>query len=245
MNDQEGKVTRTEIRLAKMDSLLKEIKDQLTSINKKINAIDDKVTQQGNHIITLENSMQELILMKKEINVLKADNQYLKNKIRALEDQSENAQIAEKRNFIEISNLPKIDGKSVKEEFMALVRLTKVEISESDIAECYRQKERVGKDSIVTVKFTQAEKRDKAMREMKKVKPNYGMMNLDPGNRKIYINEALIPTRKFLLYKVKQEGKSKNWRYIWTYAGSIYIKIEKDGNNIKINSIEDLELLLR
>ena len=63
--------------------------------------------------------------------------------------------------------------------------------------------------------------------------------------RKIYINEALTPEKRKLLYDTKQEVKklasTHGIVYVWTYRGDVYIRKNSDGApKIRVNS--DLEL---
>lgn len=59
------------------------------------------------------------------------------------------------------------------------------------------------------------------------------------------MNEAQLPETKRLLYKVKEVIKSKSWNKAWIYAHNVFLLMEENGNQIKIENEEDLENLLK
>lgn len=70
-----------------------------------------------------------------------------------------------------------------------------------------------------------------------------GSINMEPENKKIYINNALLPETKSLLYKTKEQMRIKNWHKTWVYAHDVYILREENGQKIKIRNEEDLQKL--
>lgn len=243
--ESEGRPARTETRLNSIDNLLKEIKEQLANIVKKVNHIEEKVTFQGRRIVEMEESLKECINMRVELDTLKAENLQLKSRLKKLEVREVGQQILGKRNMMEINGIPKHNNENVAEIIVELAKAAEVIIEAKDIAECYRAKGRDGKDGIITVKFEKSVMRDNVLNTLKKMKPTLKVLKMEPASRKVFINEALIPARKNILYRVKQMARERNWKRVWTYGGAIFLKTEIEGPQIKIETVEDLEILIK
>ncbi|KAL4721721.1 hypothetical protein ACJJTC_001702, partial [Scirpophaga incertulas] len=66
-------------------------------------------------------------------------------------------------------------------------------------------------------------------------------VNIIPGDPKpIYINEHLTPYNKQLLKKCKEIAMKKEYKYVWTKNGRIYIRKNDTSPAIQIHEEEDL-----
>lgn len=234
---------RMETRLTSIETMLKEIKDQLGSVSKKVVKIENRVAEQGNKIEKIEEICRECINLREETNAIKAENVYLKQKVKEIQRQMEIQQIKDKRRELEIHGIPRTDNENHMNIIKEIARLVKVTVADKDIEECYRRKDFEKRVMPIRVKFRGEMIRDKFIKEAKKAKITLGQIGIAPENKKVYVNEALIPIRKKLLYMAKREGREKQWLAIWTFRGDIYIKRRENEGPIKIENEEELILL--
>lgn len=236
--------TRADSKMTAVENALKSIKDQIEGVNQNIRQMDSKITKQGNMLTKLEDAVSKIIEMEKEMQSIKAKNIYLKKKMVEIETEMENQQVKGKRKQIEITGIPKSINEKLTEIIKALTKDTEMEVDAEDIESSYRTRSVEGRDGKIIVNFKEAHIRDKALKAIKQNKPELGKLKMEPKTKKIYANEALTVKRKYLLYRTKMIAREKGWFRVWTYGGAIYIKMEKEGNQIKLERIEDLEILV-
>lgn len=224
---------------------IKDIKDQLVAITKQLKSVDKKVNEQADKINRIEEVCKECKNMRQEMKELQAENLIFKMKIKNIELYQEKQQIKKKRNWLEIYGIPAIEKESRVGILIDLAKEAKVRISEEDIEEEYRAKAVNGKERPIAIKMKNAQIRDNLVKQIKKIKPRLKNIGMEPENRYIFVNEALIPSRKNLLYKVKGEARDRNWKSVWTYKGDIYIKKEENGVQIRIETEDDLITLIK
>lgn len=243
-NDSEGRSTRTETKLVTIDSTLKDIREQLNGILIKVTSVEERLSNQDKKIEVLEKVIKDYANMKKEIDLIKIENVELRKKVLNSEIMEENKLLRENRNALEIHGTQRTVNEDLKQTAIKLGDAAKVVLSKEEIVDCYRLGKR-DKNGAIFVRFATPQKRDEYLQKTKKIRPTSRLIGQEPRDNKIYINEALIPSRKYLFYKTKQLVQEKKWKSIWTYAGAIYLKMEQDGNPIKIERLEELEILVR
>ena len=69
-------------------------------------------------------------------------------------------------------------------------------------------------------------------------KSNLIKINTEYG--RIYLNENLLQNLKILLGKVNQIRKSKQYKFLWTRNGNIYVRKNENTNVISITRNSDL-----
>lgn len=235
---------RIEARLTNIESMLKELKEQIGNVTKKIGKLENRATEQTQKIEEIENLCKEVLETKKEIQAVKAENLQMKQKLRELEGKMDNQLIWKKRRMAEIYGINKQPNENQREIIKEIASAAKVIIEDKDIEDCFRPNDSAGRERPISVKFRSAEIRDRFLKETKKAKLRLGQIRRAPENKKLYVNEALIPERKKLLYRVKNESKNREWKAVWTYKGAIYIKISENQNPIRIVSEEELVTLI-
>lgn len=237
---------RIEQRITAMESILKEIKEQMNDLSKKGNTIEKKITEQGVKINKIEEICEGCKALKSEIDNIKVSNIQLKKRVNEMERKIEQEEINKKRNTIEIYGIPEKDKEDINNIVTRLADHAKVNLKKVDIEKCYRPRKGTnGREKPIVVSFKEKDTRDKIIKAMKVSKPRLGNINMEPENKMVFINEALIPERKRLLFQAKQEARVRNWYRVWTYAGAIFVLIEEKGKNIKIESEQELEILLK
>lgn len=228
----------------KLDESLKDINEQLQTIIVKIKKLEGDLRSQNEKLENMEIIIQELAEFKKDLKEVKADNIKMKKKMTELEMELDQTRNNANRNNIEITGIPETAGEDLRAIINNLANLGKVEMKDKDIESVIRYKARNNRPGIVGVKFVQAVARDEFMKKVKQKKPSQKDIGFR-GNEKIFINERLTFKAKAILYHVKQEAKKKNWASVWTYAGRVYIKLENQGQPVLINTLDDLEILIK
>lgn len=246
MGGESERPQRIEQRITAMESILKEIKDQVDNLSKKGITIEKKITEQGVKINKIEEICVGCKALKSEIDNIKVSNIQLKKRVNEMERKIEQEEINKKRNTIEIYGIPEKDKEDINNIVKRLADHAKVNLKKEDIEKCYRPRKGInGREKPIVVSFKEKDTRDKIIKAMKVSKPRLGNINMEPENKMVFINEALIPERKRLLFQAKQEARVRNWYRVWTYAGAIFVLIEEKGKNIKIESEQELEILIK
>lgn len=234
------RVQRTDTRLASIENMVKEIKEQMGNVMKKITKIENKITEQSKKIEGLEDLCQASIEMKNEINAIKAEGIYMRKKINELELQGDRRLIKEKRRDIEIYGIPRAQNENCKSLIIKISEAAKVKLEDGDIESCFRPNDYENRQKPIAVRFKTEKIRDTILKEAKRAKLRLGSIGLEPENRKLYVNEALISKRKKLLYLVKEEARKEKWVAVWTFKGAIFIKRTENDPQIKIETEEEL-----
>lgn len=67
-----------------------------------------------------------------------------------------------------------------------------------------------------------------------------GITSTSQTSRRIYINERLTRSNRYLFYKVREECRKRNWRYAWTKRGRVFAR-QGDGKQAFVfRSVNDL-----
>ncbi|KAG8246213.1 hypothetical protein J6590_089497 [Homalodisca vitripennis] len=97
----------------------------------------------------------------------------------------------------------------------------------------------------IIVKFATYEERDVWISNFKAVRP-LTASKVNPSfnsSEKIFINEHLSPENKQLLARAKESARDKNYKYVWSRDGKIFMRKENGGKCKKIDSFDDLDTL--
>lgn len=224
---------------------MKELKEQLTGMVKKTSKIDNKLEEQEKKLNKIEECCEECRNWKIECDLLKVENIAVKKRLTEIESEIDRQEIRRRRNTVEIFGIPKRVNERPIEIIKIIAEAVKVKIQEADVEECFRAKDINGRERPITLKFKDSDLRNKLVKYVKDKKLRLGDVSMEPENKKIYVNEALIPKRKKLLFMVKHEARERGWKAVWTYKGDIYVKLEDNGSQIKVNNVEELEVLVK
>lgn len=159
--------------------------------------------------INKEKVIQDYANMKKEIDLIKIENVELRKKVMNSEIMEENKLLRENRNALEIHGTQITVNEDLKQTAIKLGDAAKVVLSKEEIVDSYRLGKR-DKNGAIFVRFATSQKRDEYLQKTKKIRPTSRSIGQEPRDNKIYINEALIPSRKYLFYKTKQLVQEKN-----------------------------------
>lgn len=245
MEPEKKKEVRTETRLSAIESGIKEIREQLDKIAKKLNKAETREKEQMNKIINIENICSECAAMKTEIEEIRNKNEDLKVRINTIEDKLRWQEKRKIRNKIEIFGIPKRDNESVNQIAVELARSAKVTLAENEIAESYRV---IGKDGIgkqLVIKLKELNKKNEILKAMKIKKPRLKDIKEQPENKLIFVNEMITQEAKKIFYHTKIEARKRNWFRTWIYAGTVHLLMEEKGRQIRLENEEQLITLLK
>lgn len=245
MPKESARNTRNNATENTLENTLDEIKEQLDNMSKRMVKIEDKVTTQGKIMKKLEEVIEQNKELANDMQEMKQSNDKLKERIKSLEKEAEAKINRERRKQIEIIGIPYKADERAQDIMIRLALTAKVEIEAKDIDKTFRLKPRPNGESTIIVEFKDVRKRDITIKELKKIKPRLEMLNMEPKNKNIYINESISARAKNILYRVKKEAYERKWYRVWTYSGVVYLKMEKEGRQIKIETEEEMETLLK
>lgn len=186
--------------------------------------------------------------LKSENRELKKDNGVLKDRVGGLETRLNELDQYHRRVNLEIAGVPEVQGENVKEivaKVIQHVAPNHANVSPTDIDVCHR----MGKKSeaagnppprAIIVRFTTRRARDAVYEGKKKLK---SMTSRDLGcreERKVYINENLLPSTKVLLSRANAIRKREGYRYLWTWNTKILVRKTETSPPLVIASEEDL-----
>lgn len=240
-DDQDGR-SRSEVRIKSVEESLKQMSNQINTLLDKSNSIEKTLENQNRILINQEEAMGEIKKLRESLNSVLSENQFLKTKIKELESQMDSAFIQKNRNLVEISGVPENANILPEDLIIALAEKAKVKCQKHEIKRTQKIKSKNNRQGTIRVKFYDVALRDRFLKEVKKSRPKPKDINLK-GDDNIYVNEVLSFKTKKIFYLAKQLVREKNWFKAWIFAGYTYIKLESQSNPVKIESIEDLEVI--
>ena len=63
------------------------------------------------------------------------------------------------------------------------------------------------------------------------------------GMQRLYIYENLTQSRKRLLWQTKQAARTRDYSYIWTHNGKIFVRKDENYDSVLITNENDLRNL--
>lgn len=235
--------SRSDAKLTTIEGTLKELKKEFETISKKLSGMESKLNMQAKLVEAWEELKLENAKVMTENKEIKAENEKINNRLKKIEADMESQARNERRNAIEIMGIPKKNDENVYEILGDLVKHAKLDLKKEDIVSCYRVNTRNERDGKIVIKFKDTRKRDIAMKDLKKSKPRLADINQEPKQRKVFVNESLTQRASNIYYKARRLVKEKSWDRAWTFAGEVFIRQEREGNNIKIESEQAIEIL--
>lgn len=195
--------------LKKIQDLEKSIEfssDQMDDYNKKI----DVLTQANNKIESLEAQITELT----------QDNKQLK-----LEMNMNNQR--DRLLNLEIVGVTEGKDENLTAIVMSIAKHANVLLSSEDIVEVNRispKSRQPGRPRNIVVKLKSRLLKDNIISGARKNRLTTKDLDLTSDVRPIYVNEHLTQQNKFLLKKCRETAKQKQYQYVWTKNGRIYVR---------------------
>jgi hypothetical protein len=206
-------LTTIDIKLEDMKSRISEINLELKTYKDKVVVLEEKIEQKDKKI----NILEDKILQLEQYNRLKN---------------------------VEITGLKEDRNEDLKEIFGTICKKMKTQkVTTEDIDIIHRIptmkkgmanpiiiqfKTRTARNSFISLKKTQIKSRD----------------IIPQGDEsQIRIRENYSKDFKRRFWEIKQEANRRNYKYVWSRNGNIFIRMAENENSIKINSMEDFNNL--
>lgn len=228
--------TRMEKMLTTADSnATKKFEEFINSLNFYGQKVDDA----SNSVKSME---QKLILMEKRIEKTESENIELRTKLRNMEKQLYDIGQKEFSTKIEISG---IKNSNINQTEVVKKILQKVDSSGEIQFKAQKNVLKVGEDKTektsIIVEFKSQEIRNKVLSQIKEQKLYKNLNDILPnGEASLFINEALSPYYKKLLFEASRVKKDKNFAFLWVKDGRILLKKTEGGNIMRLECLDDL-----
>lgn len=180
--------------------------------------------------------------------ILKEDGrekEIMKERISHLEETMERNEREKIKNNIIITGVEKQEneGGRLADIVRSIAGSMNVKLETADLIACNRKEGRTDCPPII-VQLAHKELKQKildARRTIGSIKTRE--CNIKGKNNEIYLNEQLTTQNTALFYQARLLRKEKQYRYVWTRDGNIYLKKADTTQKIKIKNIEDLRLV--
>lgn len=120
-----------------------------------------------------------------------------------------------------------------------------VDIKREDIDAIHRIPTRSTKTpEPIVVQFLTRQMRESVVQKAREVKVHTKDLGFNEESKQIYVNEHLTRKKKHILFEARQLKYEKNYKYLWTKSGKIFIRKEDRSPIINLNSIDDLHKIM-
>ena len=147
-----------------------------------------------------------------------------------------------RRDMVDICGIPRHANEDTDQIVLNIAAELDVTVKKSDIAISHRTKPTP--EAPIIVKFVSRRVRNSFFYKrniLKEKTLNYFGFQGNTG--KLYINESLTALNGELLKNTRKQLKGKNFKYIWTKNGTIFVRKDDTSEKTIIRSIKDLAKL--
>lgn len=196
--------------------------------------------------ITTNQILKNFEELKKELKVLKKENE---NQKRIIEYQREKIYKIDRQlleNTVNIQNIPFVKDESVMDIVYKIASKADTKLTTSSIVKAYRKKIKPnGAPGDLVVKFSTATTQESLIAQAKKKSITFENIGFAGNVNRIYINQELTPRDKELFYQARTAQKKYSWKFVWQKMGQIYIRKTEGGEVVHLTSKEQLEELFK
>lgn len=228
-------VTPLKLKVDELEVKLNNIEQTASYLSEKYDSLLDEYKTTNKK---LHNQAKEVSLIKQDIKITDQ---------RSVEAQYEIEELAQyiRRDCVEITGIYAKDEASSEAIVKAIGNHIGSPISAEDISVAHPLPTKNTKaPPKIIVKFISRKKRNifyNKRKMLQKTKVNDIADLGSPSNSRIYISESLTPKRKKLFGEVNRIKKRRNWKFIWTQNGRIFLKEDENSVTYSFNTEEDLE----
>jgi hypothetical protein len=228
--------------LAPLSKSIEETKTSVAFISNKYDELLAKMTKydQERKDLVIENTSlrAELLDSSKQIKMLR-------DSINSLEQYT-------RRDCAEIRGIPYVEGENTNNIVMKLGEKIGVNLNKDDISTSHRLPIKRSRGEIgmannlktppgIIVKFVKRDVRESFYRARKLLKD---MTTRDlgySGENRIFVNESLTQKNKDLFNECLKIKKDKGFRFLWTYAGKIFMRRNENSQVIHVTDASILQ----
>lgn len=224
-----------------------------TKLNGKMDEVISLITKLESRVAKLETEQQEqeksLNFLHSQLDDTKVDIKKMQRELAQLATSQDKSQAKESVTRLEqeksfqnllVTGIPQTQKEDLTSVLTSMAEKLNLSLNPSDMATVYRTKK-----SNIFVRCNSQSIGDKFYNSRKHLrKDSISTQTLGfPDDEPIYINEILDDQQRQLFYEARQARRSKNYRFIWTFHGHIYMKKSAEADINKICVKSDLENL--
>ena len=220
-----------------LDGKQSDIEAELDSLRKSAQYNSDQQEDINKTVESLSNGMRGLKNFEEEIAALKTQNKQLKQEL-----DSNNQR--ERLLNLEIVGVPERKDENLTDTILKLSLKAGVNVIAADITFATRvsPKSKVqGRPRPIVVKMNSRLLKDNFLSGARKTRLTTKDLNFSSDPKPIYINEHLTVANKILLKRCKELAALKQFQFVWSKHGRIFIRKNETAPALQIFCDEDLK----
>lgn len=220
----------------KLDALIKQLTEFSSYTRKKLEDNHKAINQ----VLELQERQSE------ELKSLKRENLILKEKIEYLERKGRNTEKQALANTITFYPIPRVKDEDLSSVIKKIGKAVDVTLSSFNIVQVFRRRDRKdGKPGDVVLTCNTNAVKSSLVDLIKQKNINLSDIGFNDKSQKLYANYELTWDDKNLFYTALKNKRNQNWSYVWNSKGNILIRVKEGEKPVKINSMVELEKLMK
>jgi len=220
--------------------------DSCTLSNETFKSLIESVNYMSDKFDSFGKQLQEMIttikFMKEENQILREQNNKLKNEVTHLDRRINVLEQKSIENFAEIVGVPETNNENCIKTVEAIAASVGVETT---ILKAYRiQSKFQNKPRKMIVEFQTNQTKRTLMENVRKTKLTGETVNANWNNDKIYINDCLTLFNRNLFFKAKVFAREKSFKFVWFKDLKLFIKKSESTKAIIIDNEDALSKLI-
>lgn len=240
-SEREEEEDMNQVMKALFTDFKKEIKKELKEFEKSMNFNSNKLDDVLEKLNDMECDIKKI---NEKQNMLEAENENLKLKIKHLENSIDDIEQYSRNKNIQVDGIPVQKDENLREMIQELSKKIDVNIKKEDIDAIHRVPTRSTKNpEPIIVQFLTRQMKEDIIAKSRGSNLNTNDLGMN-CSKTIYINDHLSKTKKQLMYEARQLKKSKEYKFIWSRNGKIFVRKTETSNIININTFDDLQKIV-
>lgn len=222
-------------------SMKKDMKKDMKDFEKTLDFNSGKLDDLMNKMNQMQQTINE---MKDKQDTMETENRELKKRVKELETSNEDLEQYSRIKNLQLDGLPKANDEDLEAMVIEIGNKIGMAIKSDEIDAIHRIPTRsTTNEEPVIVQFTTRKIRDNFLKKTKETRINTTDIKISGPQKSVFINEHLAPKRKQLLMQAKIKKNEKNYKFLWTKGGKIFVRKNETSRVIPIRSLDDLGLI--
>lgn len=208
------------------------------SLIESVNFMSDKFDSFGKQ---LQEMITTIKYIKEENQILKEQNNKMKNEVAYLDKRINILEQKSIENFVEIVGVPQINNENCMKTVEAITASVGVETT---FLKAFRIKSKIeNKPSKIIAEFQTNQIKRTVMENVRKTKLTGITVNANWSDDKIFINDSLTQFNRNLFFKAKVVAREKGYKFVWFKDLKLFIKKNENTKVIIIDNEDALSKL--
>ncbi|KAL4701991.1 hypothetical protein ACJJTC_010556 [Scirpophaga incertulas] len=222
--------------ITKLDKQHTEMKNNISELQQSSQLLSDLYEDQKKKTDILSKEVKQVDEFEVTLNALKEQNRKMASLINSNEQR-------DRQLNVEVVGIPEDKNEDLMRYIADICKYIGVNIIPGDVKHVNRVSPKVksqGRLRVIIAKLSTRLLKDNIISLGRKKRVTTKDIGLSGDPKPIYINEHLTPYNKQLLKKCKEIAMKKEYKYVWTKNGRIYIRKNDTSPAIQIHEEEDL-----